>query len=110
MIGFFIGCLSKGCLLNSFSVLNCLILVHIGFSKNGNPDNNLGLVSSLILGFIVFPKNGSCFNKFLICEAIIIALTDKKFKKIKLKNYLYLNASLSVIIDDYLFVQIIICN
>ena len=60
-------------------MLNCLILVLIGFSKNGNSDNNLALVNTLILGFMVFPKNGSCFNEFLICEAIIISLSDKHF-------------------------------
>ena len=59
--------------------LSCLILVLIGFPKNGNSDNNLAPVSSLILGFIVFQKNGNCFNEFLICEAIIISLSDKHF-------------------------------
>ena len=70
-------------------MLNCLILVLIGFSKNGHSDNDLALASFLILGFIVFLKNGSCFNEFLIWEAIIISLTDKNVIKIKLKNYLF---------------------
>ena len=60
----------------------------MGFSKNGNSDNNLVLVNFLILGFIVFPQSGSCFNKFLICEAIIILLTNKKIKKSKAINYI----------------------
>ena len=56
---------------------DCLILGFIDFSKNGNSDSNLALVSFLIFGFIVFPENGSWFNKFLICEAIIILFTNK---------------------------------
>ena len=32
-----------------------VILASIGFSKNGNSDNNLVSVNSLILRFIVFP-------------------------------------------------------
>ena len=68
-------------------VVNCLILAFLGFSKNGNSDNNLALVNFLILGFIVFSLNGSCFNKFLIFEAFIILLTNQK-SKIK-NNKLY---------------------
>ena len=54
MHGFFMGCLWKGCSLNRFLMLNCLILAFMGFLKYGNSDNNLVLVNSLTLGFIVF--------------------------------------------------------
>ena len=39
-------------------VVNCFILAFIGFSKNGNSDNNLALVNSLALGFLVFHEMG----------------------------------------------------
>ena len=42
---------------------------------------NLASANSLILGFIVFQWNGSCFNKFIMCLAIIILLTNKSLKK-----------------------------
>ena len=78
------GCLWKGCSLNGFLMLNCLILAFMGFSKNGNWDNNLAFVNSLTLGFIVFQENGSCFNNFILlpCKLIIISFSDKNFWKI----------------------------
>ena len=92
-------------------VVNCLILTFIGFSKNGNSDNNLALVNSLILGFIFFFRKmdvASISLYYCLASSLLYHWQTKIFKKLN-GEIIYLDGYSYVLIDDYLFVWMIIC-
>ena len=104
--GFFIGSLKKGSLLNSSLVLNCLILTLIGFSENGNSDNNLALVNSLILGFIFFFLKmdvASISLYYCLASSLLYHWQTKIFKKLNGETFIWMDIHMCLLMIIYLY-------
>ena len=63
------------------------MLAFMGFSKNGNSDNNLALVNFLIFGFIVFHKMEVALISlyYYIASSLLYLCQTKIIKKWNLK-------------------------